>query len=86
MGFFDSFNKSFKEESQQSADRRERSTYRTVAQQDIDHYNELDRQSDGALINKMKSTYVSDKDKVIIDQILKNRGYRKATNGTYHRI
>ena len=86
MGFFDSYKKSFEAESQRSAKRQSESTYRTLAQQERDHFNSLDSQNDSTLLRKMKDGFVPDKDKEIIDKILKSRGYKKATNGTYHRL
>jgi hypothetical protein len=86
MGFFDSFKKSFEEESRKSAERQANSNYRTVVQKESDHYSKLDSQSDGALLGMLNGIFTSDEDKVIIDRILKKRGYKKATNGTYHRV
>ena len=85
MGFFDSFNESFNKESQESARRQERSSYQTVKQKKSGHFNDLNSQSDSVLLGKMNGIFTSDEDKTIIDGILKNRGYRKAANGTYHR-
>ena len=85
MGFFDSMKKSFDEEKQKSSERKANSTYNTVAQRESDHYNGLDKQSDGALLGKFNSLFTSDKDKKIIAKILESRGYEKRKNGAYGR-
>lgn len=85
MGFFDSFNKSFNEESRESAKRQEYSSYKTVKQKKSDHFNELNSQSDSILLGKIKGIFISDEDKKTIENILINRGYSKSANGSYHR-
>ncbi len=85
MGFFDSFNESFNKESQESARRQERSSYQTVKQKKSDHFNELNSQRDSVLLGKINGIFISSEDKEIIEGILRNRGYSKAANGTYHR-
>ena len=85
MGFFDSFKKGFEDASNKENERQRTSSYRTVKQRDSEHFNELNRESDSILLNKMKSAFISDEDKRIIDGILRSRGYQRAANGTYHR-
>lgn len=84
MGFFDSFQKGVAEENQRSAERQARSEYRTLEQQEMDHYDKFDRQNDGTLLRKIRGGLVSDKDKKVIEQILENRGYREE-DGKYSR-
>lgn len=81
MGFFDSFEKSFNEESQKFTDSRH-SNYETVKQKKSSHFNELNRQNDSVLLGKINSIFTSSDDKDIIGNILKSRGYKKI-NGTY---
>ena len=85
VGFFDSFKKGFEDASKKENERQRTSSYRTVKQRDSEHFNELNRESDSILLNKMKSAFISDEDKRIIDGILRSRGYQRAANGTYHR-
>lgn len=85
MGFFDSFKKGFEDASKKENERQRTSSYRTVKQRDSEHFNEINRESDSILLNKMKSAFISDEDKRIIDGILRSRGYQRAANGTYHR-
>lgn len=75
MGFFDSMKKGFDNETNRINDSREHSSYKTVKERDNDHYDNLCGQSDGALLNKMKSTSTSEDDKKIIISILERRGY-----------
>lgn len=86
MGFFDSFKNGFEEGNQEAEKRQQYSKYHSEKQQEKEHFNDLNSQSDGALLNKLKGIFISDKDKEIIDKILRSRGYSKATNGTYHRL
>ena len=85
MGLFDRIKKVLEDASKKENERQRTSSYRTVKQRDSEHFNELNRESDSILLNKMKSAFISDEDKRIIDGILRSRGYQRAANGTYHR-
>ena len=89
MGFLESFkesfNKKYEEESERAAIRREHSTYRTIAQQERDRFDSFDNQNDSTLLRKIRNGYLSNEDKVIIDKILRSRGYKKTANGVYQR-
>lgn len=85
MGFFDSFKASFDEKSKQINESKERNNYKTVKKREQEHYNALDRQSDGDLLNKINNHFISDDDKKIIAGILEERGYVKSENGCYDR-
>ena len=86
MGFFDSFKEGFEKGNQEAANRQQYSEYQREKQKEREHHNRFNNQSDGVLLNKMRDTFTSNEDKAIIDNILKGRGYRKAINGTYHRL
>lgn len=75
MGFFDSMQKKFEEESKRLQDRERNSSYRTVVQMDSDRINKFSSRSDGDLINKHKNSSTSSDDKVAIASILRSRGY-----------
>jgi len=85
MGFFDSFKNSFEQENQNIQERQKYSSYQSEKQQEKQHIADLNKQSDSALLNKMKGIFTSDKDKKNIDSILKSRGYKKTSNGNYRR-
>ena len=46
---------------------------------------ELDNLTDSELFRKVRSSFVSEEDKEIIESILRNRGYIKKKNGLYDR-
>ena len=85
MGFFDSFRASFDEKRKQINESKERNNYKTLKEREQEHYNALDRQSDSALLNKIKHISTSDSDKAIIDGILQARSYKKDEKGQYDR-
>jgi hypothetical protein len=81
MGFFDSMKKGFEEESQKLGELRARNSHRNPRERE----KEFKNQSDSVLLREMNSPHTSDADKIIIDGILKGRGYTKTANGTYDR-
>ena len=84
MGFFDDFvaeaKKGFDDESKKSAERRQRSGYRTLKEEQSDRFKKWKSQSDGVLLSKMNSSFTSDEDQAVIHQILLSRGYTKVGN------
>ena len=89
MGFWDSFEKAYKKEYEKerlkSQDRQKYSRYQTIEQKEYNHFVELDNLTDSELFRKVRSSFVSEEDKEIIESILRNRGYIKKKNGLYDR-
>lgn len=85
MGFFDSFNKSLNKEKNSFDRERERSSYKTVKTRTAEHEHRFDRCSSTELISKYNSFVTSEEDKIDIERILVQRGYKKI-NGSFHRI
>lgn len=75
MGFFDSMQKKFDEETKRAQDREQRSNYRTVVQADSDRMAKFSSRGDGELINRYKNPNTSKDDKTAIANILSSRGY-----------
>lgn len=84
MSFFDSFQKGLEEQSTKYGEMQRKS--RELEQEKYEHLRNLRNLSDSALLSKLNGIFASDQDKKIIEEILISRGYKKATNGTFHRI
>lgn len=89
MRFWDSFEKAYKKEYEKerlkSQDRQKYSRYQTIEQKEYNHFMELNDLTDSELFRKVRSSFVSEEDKEIIESILRNRGYIKKKNGLYDR-
>lgn len=84
MSFFDSFKKGFEDQNEKTAERQAKS--RALEQEEYDHFCDLNRQSDSILLNKLNGIFMSVSDKKIVEEILISRGYKKTTDGTFHRL
>ena len=80
MGFLDSFKKGLEEKTNTINETRNHN-YMTVIDREQGRYNNLNKQNDADLIEKIKSEHTSKSDKYIILEILINRGYKKNENG-----
>lgn len=85
MGFFDSFKAGVDEQREQISKSKEYSNYKTVKDRNQEHYDDLNKNSDGALLGKMNSDFTSIDDKKIVDEILRERGYIRNEKGKYSR-
>lgn len=85
MSFFDSLKKGFNEESERINESKQRSNYKTLLAKEWEHFDNLNSQSDGALLSKFNSIFISDNDKEIIVSILEGRGYKKNNKGQFDR-
>jgi hypothetical protein len=85
MSFLDSFKKGYSNEAESLAKRRERSTYKTVREQEQERYDNFRQESDSDLMRKYRAEYTSDDDKEIIFSVLSNRGYVRGNDGSFDR-
>ena len=89
MGFWDNFKDSYDKESERYANERIRSNYKTVKQREIEEAHKFDYLyglSDTDLLSKYNGIFTVEEEKAAIEKELLDRGYKKATNGTFHHI
>ncbi len=89
MGFWDNFKESYDKKSEQYANDRINSNYKTVKQREMEEarkYDYLYSLSDTRLLSKYNQLFIEPEEKMAIEKILLGRGYKKANDGTFHRI
>ncbi len=94
MGFWENFKESYDKESEQYANDRTKSKYKTVKQREMEEarkYDYLYCLSDTKLLSKYNQILTNkeeknEEEKNVIENILLDKGYIKAKDGTFHRI
>lgn len=85
MGFWDSLQNGF-DAKQEELERERSSSFQTIVQQRENAYRAgFFQMNDGTLLGKYNSPHTSDKDKRIIEEVLKSRGYRRNERGIFDR-
>ena len=87
MGFFDSLAAGYNKGVQRGQEQNQKMQARIDERESREraHIADIKRLDDGALMRKARSSYLSDEDRAIVEQTLRERGYYKDSYGHYNR-